>query len=626
MKTIPIWFSVLLLAVEIKGAQRITQHVAFEPGPVNRVVLERDGKCLAIYGAPQDDESKVEQLLLTHHRRDALRPASEAAARDIPILAPENERASIENPGEFWSRFRQARFHDYEQQSTKILAHPLPVSRWVKEGDVADWRGVQFRVLDTPGYTRGSVSYMTTIDGKRIAFTGDLIYGDGKILDLYSFQDAIPDANIRGYHGYGGRLAALVSSLQKIANERPDLIIPARGPIIEKPAEAIDRLIQRVRALYKNYLSTNALHWYFKEDRMRATGERVLGKGAEIELMPYSLHQKTPDWVFEHATSRLLISDDGAGFLLDCGYQRVIDAVKKLMAMGLVQKVEGIFVTHYHDDHSDMVQAAAKEFDCPVYATSEYADILANPGAYHLPAMTSNPISGIKVKQNGESMKWHEFDLTFYFYPGQAYYHGALLARKEQEKPVFFIGDSFAPSGIDDYCVLNRNLVHEDSGYQLCFKKLRQMEGEFWLVNEHIPYVFSFSDQEMNYMETRYRQRVDMLRELFPWDDPNYGIDEQWAVFYPYGVDAAAEREMEFEVRLSNHSPVQRTFKIVPRASNGMTLLEHDASITLESRGSGKLRVKVRTPAKPGNYLLTADVASEGMEFQDWIEAMVAVE
>ena len=24
---------------------------------------------------------------------------------------------------------------------------------------------------------------------------------------------------------------------------------------------------------------------------------------------------------------------------------------------------------------------------------------------------------------------------------------------------------TFAPSGIDDYCVLNRNLVHEDDGF-----------------------------------------------------------------------------------------------------------------------------------------------------------------
>ena len=74
---------------------------------------------------------------------------------------------------------------------------------------------VRLKVLATPGFTRGAVSYVGTVEGRRVGFTGDLIMGDGKIFDLYSFQDAIPAAKVGGYHGYGGRLADLISSLQK---------------------------------------------------------------------------------------------------------------------------------------------------------------------------------------------------------------------------------------------------------------------------------------------------------------------------------------------------------------------------------------------------------------------------
>ena len=116
---------------------------------------------------------------------------------------------------------------------------------------------------------------MAELDGKTIGFTGDLIYGDGQLLDLYSFQDGIDDAKIRGYHGYGARLAGLVTGLRKVAAEKPDLLIPARGPVIRNPQAAIDKLLDRVQRLYWNYLSTSALHWYFKEDRMRMCGERV---------------------------------------------------------------------------------------------------------------------------------------------------------------------------------------------------------------------------------------------------------------------------------------------------------------------------------------------------------------
>ena len=60
-------------------------------------------------------------------------------------------------------------------------------------------------------------------------------------------------------------------------------------------------------------------------------------------------------------------------------------------------------------------------------------------------------------------------------------------------------------------------------------------------------------------METRYRERMRLLSELFPWDDLNYGIDEQ-VVFYPYGLKAAAQSVAEVSVKITNHSPRARTF------------------------------------------------------------------
>ncbi len=604
--------------------------VKFKRAAVNSVLISSGNGTLAVYGVEQHEASQppatCEQLLLTHHRRDVVGSAMRTVPSGTSIVAPEAERVWLEKPMEFWNAFTKNRFHDYGCFTTKIVAQPIKVERWVKGADAIDWRGLKFDVIDTPGYTPGSISYLATIDGKKLAFTGDLIYGDGQLLDLYSFQEAIPEAAIRGYHGYAGRLAQLVTSLQKISSLKPDILVPARGPIIENPQAAIDKLIGRVQALYRNYLSTNALHWYFKEERMRQCGERVLGKGAPVELMPYSLHEKAPDWVFENATSRMLISDEGNGFLLDCGYQRVIDAVQKMIDSGLVKKVEGIFVTHYHDDHTDMVQAAAERFQCPVYATQEYVDILQNPAAFHMPAMTSTPIKNITSLTSGHVMMWHEFELTFHSFPGQAFYHGALLVRKGSERPVFFVGDSFAPSGIDDYCLQNRNLVHDAGGYNLCFKKLREIQQPHWLVNEHIPYVFQFTDAELTYLESRYRQRTEILKELFPWDAPNFGIDEQWAVFYPYGAITAASRVLALEVHITNHSPVRREFAVTPNLPAGMKAVSAQGKIQLEAGQLGKVRMSIDVGNTTGNHLITADIRSEGMEFRDWIEALITVE
>lgn len=627
MRMATICACIFFLNVETFGEEYLPSSISVVQRAINSVLITQDGNRMAVYGPPSADAAGIEQLLLTHHRRDVLTAAREMATDELAIVAPLREQYWFEQPHDFWKTFVTSRFHDYAQYTTKILAAPLPVDRWVKEGDVVRWRNIEFQVLETPGYTRGGVSYIAVIEGKKVAFTGDLIYGDGKVLDLYSFQDAIPEAQIRGYHGYGSRLESLVTSLRKVARQNPDVLIPSRGPIIRDPRSAIAKLIKRVRSLYHNYLSTNALHWYFKERRMRQCGDRVLGPNADVELMPYCHHEQTPSWVFEQSTSRLLIAQNKHGFLLDCGNQRVIDTIKKLIEDQVIKQVDGIFVTHYHDDHTDSVQAAATEFQCPVYATREYKDVLEHPAAYHLPAMTANPIDDVKGVSDGHKIKWQEFDLTFRFFPGQTYYHGALFAEKPGSKPIFFIGDAFAPSGIDDYCVLNRNLVHDDDGYVYCLQQLREMSKPYWLVNEHIPYVFSFSEKELDYLQSRYQKRVDILRELFPWDDPNYGVDEQWAVFYPYGVTSKPSDVVDLEVRLTNHSPKARTFSVTPRVTAEMEIV--DASVkplTIPSRQTGVVRIQVKVPEQPGHYLVTADVRSTGMEFQDWVEALVTVE
>ncbi len=615
-----------LIALGELSAAQVSKHLWFEPGPINRVKLGTGESSVWIYRASlEGGEGNRGRLLVTHARRDVL-PLDPPRFEEWEVYAPQAERELMESPQSFWRAFRSKRFHDYEQQSTKVLGSPLSVDRWIAEGDAVTFGEHSLEVLDTPGYTRGAVSYLGMIDGKRTAFTGDLIYAGGRLIDLYSLQDAIPEAQIRGYHGYAARLAQLVNSLELLRQKNLELLVPARGPLIENPDQAIGQLIGRAKKLYHNYLSTNALNWYFKEDRMRLSGERVLGKGADIALMPYSAYLETPDWILSHSTSRLIVSDEGFGFLLDCGYQHVIDRVQAWIEQGLVRKIEGIFVTHFHDDHADQVQAAAKVFGCPVYALSEYSDVLENPSAYHLPAMTENPIESISVMEDGQAIRWREFDLTFHYYPGQAFHHGALMAEKQGVDPIFFIGDSFSPSGMDDYCLLNRNLMHDDSGYFLCLSKLRQIRGDYWLINEHIPHVFRFSDVELGYLEHRYHERHRILSELVPWDDPNYAIDEQWAFFYPYGAVLESGATKRFEVRVTNHSPKPRRFEIRPRVGSGFVASPEQAVLILPARGQGSIELEIQVPQDPGVYIVTADVLSEGMAFTSWIEALVEVE
>ena len=168
------------------------------------------------------------------------------------------------------------------------------------------------------------------------------------------------------------------------------------------------------------------------------------------------------------------MSKDHSAFLVDCGSEGIYNEVRKLQDQGTVTSVDGLFITHYHDDHTDFAAQAATAFDCPVYATDQSSDILADPRAYRLPALTPNPIRNINVVSNGHKMQWKEFTLQFFYFPGQTIYHDAMLVTKDSGEKIFFIGDSFSPSGIDDYCLLNRNLLQDGTGYFYCLDFLKK--------------------------------------------------------------------------------------------------------------------------------------------------------
>ncbi len=616
---------VLLGIADWSLAARLPERITIRSGVVNSAVIQGDAATAVVYGVADEHPVQADWVLLPHHRRDVVWAADALIKKGAKVIAPEAERALIETPEAYWQAFQQKRFHDYDQQSTKVLARGIEVTRWVKQGDLIDLGGIELTVLETPGFTRGSVSYVTESDGQTVVFTGDMIAGPGKVLDIYSFQDAIEEANIRGYHGYGGRFADLLQSIEKIRQLNPDVLVPARGEVIHRPAPALDKLTQRIKALYRSYLSTSALNWYFKEERMGQCAQRVLGPQAEFSLMPYSAYEDTPDWIWVRGTSRLIISETGHSLLIDCGNTGVIDGVKELLESGVINKVDGIFVTHYHDDHTNAVQQASVEFDCPVYAVTHYADILRHPGNYHMPCLHHTPIEKVDAKQHGDIMEFHEFKLTFRAFPGQTYYHGALLVERPGQTPVFFIGDAFSPSGMDDYCVLNRNLMHKDDGFLFCFEQIRALGEECWLINEHIPHVFRFSGKELDSLKREFSNRIEIVRDLTLWDDPNYAVDEQWAVLYPYGLQTRPGVTHEFDVTLTNHSAKRRDYEVNFRLPEGAELVSVTKATRVPAGAMTAVRAMIRLPNEPGHYLIRADIKSDGIDVRDWIESTVTV-
>ena len=203
MRCTPASFFVLLYLVfsfHHAYSQKISQSVSIRPGAINGIIIERNGRTLAVYGDPANEIKKADMVLFTHFRRDVVWAGRTLVEGGSHAVVPAKEKSYFVKGDSIWSSLSKARFHDYANQTTKIGISPLQVRRFVKGDEVIKWQDIDFKILSTPGYTRGSVSYLADIDEKRFAFTGDLIYGDGKLFDLYSFQDSL--RGIDGYHGY----------------------------------------------------------------------------------------------------------------------------------------------------------------------------------------------------------------------------------------------------------------------------------------------------------------------------------------------------------------------------------------------------------------------------------------
>lgn len=603
----------LIIAVFAACGAPLPPQVRFLPGAVNGLLIS--GKVL-VYGGSEAGAAPVSHVLFTHARRDVVAPAAPLVARGAAAVAPERERALFETPAAFWEEYETKRFHDYSQVSTKILRQPIRVERAVRGGDVLNLGGVRVEVIDTPGYTPGAVSYWLEIGGKRIACTGDLIYGDGQLPDLFSLQDAIPETKTRGYHGYAARAGDLIASLRKIASREPDVIVPARGPLIDNPRPAIEKLIARLQALMASHFATDALRWYWGDPSLRLRSGKVLD-GRPVDSMPMAEQRPLPAWVRAIANSRLLLSHTGAAFLIDAG--------NKGLAAKLEERVEGMWITHYHDDHTEVAQALADRFRCPVYFTESMRGVLERPGDYRLPCLTGNPIRSGRPQADGARMRWHEFLLTFFYFPGQTLYHGGLLVERDGGEALFFAGDSFTPSGIDDYCLQNRNFLDEGEGFLYCLDVLERLPRHVWLVNQHVQPTFRFSADQLSRMRSELRRRAGILRRLSPWPHPNYMVDESWAAIHPYGSTAPVGRELPLELHILNHSPRSETYRIGWNVPQGWRIVKADARVSLAPRKTGVARA-VLIPAGAGLHVVTADIAFAGRHLVEWAEALVRAE
>src|SRR5688572_22708387 len=178
---------------------------------------------------------RVTDVLMTHHHRDQGQGLARAVQAGIRIWVPHTEQDLFHSVDAHW----QARqiYNNYNVRQDRFsLLESVPVAGTLQDYETRQFGAYAVKVLPTPGHTTGSISLLVELNGKQMLFSGDLIYGLGRVVSLSATQWT--------YNGAEG-VAAGLASLLDLQNRQIDLLLPSHGDPIDDPKSAIALLIER---------------------------------------------------------------------------------------------------------------------------------------------------------------------------------------------------------------------------------------------------------------------------------------------------------------------------------------------------------------------------------------------
>ena len=480
---------------------------------------------------------RVTDVLVTHHHRDGVQGLARAAAAGIRIWVPPVEEELFSDVARRWQTRQLDNDYDLRQDRFSLL-DDIAVAGTVAEYRTRRYGGVDVFTLPTPGHTVGSVTYLVELDGRRLAFSGDLLYGAGKVWSLAATQWS--------YTGVEG-LASTILSAETLLDHEPDLLLPAHGAPIEEPAAAVAAARPRLQELLD---LKRGEPWDL---------ERWL-REPWVPLSPHLLRNRT-----SFGASYALLSDAGTALLLDCGYdyatglawhtekttrRPLLTSIAALRRDYGVDRVEVVVPTHFHDDHVAGINLLRDVESTEVWCPESFADVLERPTRYDLPCLWFDPVPVDRRLPLRETFAWREHELTAYPLPGHTLYAAAICLDVDGRR-VLATGDQ--QSSEDDgrsvlnYQYRNRFALGDFAASARLYAELEPdliLSGH-WLPREVTP----------AWLESLLRdgERFDELhRELLPLDEMDFGAGGQAARVEPYRSSVQPGGSVALDVTVRN--------------------------------------------------------------------------
>ena len=617
---------------------RLSEHLYRFTDTCNIYIIVDSGRALlidtgsgAVAGAlAETGAAGVEWVLHTHHHRDQCAGTPALAAAGARVAVPEHERHLFEEAELFW---RTRRVYDnYDDRNTFFTAaRDVAVDAVLEDYETFTWRGYRFEVVPAKGHTRGSSLLVATIDGQRVAFTGDLMSAGGRLYQLHAME-----------YAYGGMegIAFTIESIDALARRGVQTAYPSHGDAISDVAGDIARLRRRLADCV-------AL----------GNGVRVAGANVNLpashflpdgRLQPLSRHLL---WGGPWTCSNfyVVLSDSGKAMFVDYGHSLsthmhvgaeqhgqesmrfVAHHLEELREDYGVTGFDLVVPTHIHDDHTCGIPYLQRHHGTRCWALGEVAQVLEDPAAWaSTPCTHPRPIRIDRHLHDGESFAWEEYRFDIYHAPGQTEFH-SVYAGLIDGRRVAFTGDNcFVADVLRAGATISKpyqTTVMRNS-FQLgmhrrCAEVMRRVDPE--LICPGHRDVIDCSKQQLDEYADFIARKERAFRNLVAEPADHY-VDLFWARLLPYLATAKPGRTVEYRLMLRNNLERDATYTAELDPPPGWSA-GAPASVRLRAGERGEVALQAAAPAAGDGVrrLVTAQIAVDGQPQGAIAEALVTV-
>ena len=550
---------------------------------------------------------EVTDVLMTHHHRDQAQGLHLAADRGACIWVPGAELDLFTAVEEHWQT-RSVRNNYNVREDRFTITESVRVTGTLPEYRTTWYGGRPFTVVPLPGHTVGSVGFLTRIDGRPVAFTGDLLAAPGKLWSLAATQWS--------YAGAEG-LAATTLSLMDLQDRQPDVLMPSHGEVMEDVDGAIDLLVGRLKRL----LAVRGEHLDVVERRNRPY----------VQVLPHLLCNRTA-----HAMSYVLLSNSGKALIVDYGYDQyygiaagsdrasrrpwmyTIPVLRKNFG---VTRIDVAIPTHYHDDHVAGFNLLREVEGTDVWAAENIAEILRDPSYYDLPCLWFEPVEVDRVLPLKKPIRWEEYELTLHPLPGHTLHAVAIETTIDGSK-VLFTGDQHTEEERPNYVYQNRFRIED---YRTAGELYLRLQPDL-LLTGHWGAVPT-DDGLLERLHERGAQLADLHRDLLPLESVDFDAEGFGAWIRPYEATIAEGGKLSLEVEVRNPLPFAEEVRATVVAPPDWHIESLQSSAHLRSGEHAFLPFTVVPP--PGTagrrIVVAADLHVGNRRFGQHAEAIITV-